>query len=107
MGTFLVQEEAKSGYQEPDQGMRKATSSHRSRKNGSVQVVEFVIGDERFAIDLFDTREVITIPEVTPIPNAHPCITGMIDLRGVITTIIDLRVMMNITRESTGMLSSG
>jgi purine-binding chemotaxis protein CheW len=70
--------------------------------SGAEQVVEFVIGDELFAVDLFDTREVITTPEVTPLPNAPPFITGMIDLRGVITTIIDLRVMMHITRESTG-----
>jgi len=65
-------------------------------------VVEFGIGDEMFAIDLFDTREVITTPDVTPIPNVPEFITGIIDLRGMITTIIDLRVMMHITRESTG-----
>jgi purine-binding chemotaxis protein CheW len=74
----------------------------RSRIKGTKQVVEFVIGDELFAVDLFDTREVITTPEVTPIPNAPPFITGMIDLRGVITIIVDLRVMIHITRESTG-----
>lgn len=103
MGTFLVQEESEQGYQAPDAGVRSApASSSRVRKGGSVQVVEFMMGDERFAVDLFDTREVITTPEVTQIPNAPPFITGMIDLRGVITTIIDLRVMMQITRESTG-----
>ena len=67
-----------------------------------VQVVEFLIGDERYAVDLFDTREVINTPEVTPLPNAPRFITGLIDLRGAITTIIDLREMMHITRETTG-----
>ena len=66
------------------------------------QIVEFVIGDERFAFDLFDTREVITTLEVTSIPNAPSYITGMIDLRKVITTIIDFREIMHITRGSTG-----
>jgi len=47
-----------------------------------------------FAVNLFDTREISTTPEVTPIPNAPSCITGMIDLRGVIITIIDLRVIV-------------
>lgn len=65
----------------------------RSRMSSSEQVVEFVIGDERFAVDLFDTREVINTPDVTPIPNALSFVTGMIDLWGVITTIIDLREM--------------
>jgi len=77
-------------------------ASSRTRKTGTEQVVEFVIGDELFAIDLFDTREVITTPDVTLLPNAPAYVTGMIDLRGVITTIIDLKVMMNIQRESTG-----
>jgi purine-binding chemotaxis protein CheW len=102
MGTISVKDSvledeiSESGIQ----GLRTHTS--RSRINGAKQVVEFVIGEELYAVNLFDTREVITTPEVTPIPNAPPFITGMIDLRGVITTIIDLRVMMHITRESTG-----
>jgi purine-binding chemotaxis protein CheW len=102
MGTFLVEELILEDpvFKPGMNGPRTHTS--RSRINGSEQVVEFVIGEELFAVNLFDTREVITTPEVTPIPNAPPFITGMIDLRGVITNIIDLRVMMHITRESTG-----
>ncbi|HWQ64365.1 MAG TPA: chemotaxis protein CheW [Methanospirillum sp.] len=102
MGAFLIEETAlESPVHEPG---KKGSNTHTSRfqKSGSKQVVEFVIGDELFAVDLFDTREVINTPEVTPIPNTPSYITGMIDLRGVITTIIDLRVMMHITRESTG-----
>ncbi len=101
MATFQIQEQ-ESGYEDKDSGMRGSIPSSRSRKSNTLQVVEFVIGDERFAVDLFDTREVITTPEVTAIPNTPHFITGMIDLRGVITTIIDLRAMMQITRESTG-----
>lgn len=103
MGTFLVDEEAVPEKQEIEPAVReKRTSSSRSRTKGSEQVVEFMIGNEMFAVDLFDTREVINTPEVTSIPNAPPFITGMIDLRGVITTIVDLRVMMHITGETTG-----
>lgn len=103
MGTFLVEEESALDHPVSESNVRSTRNhSSRSRTTGFEQVVEFVIGDERFAVDLFDTREVINTPEVTPIPNAPPFITGMIDLRGVITTIIDLREMMHITRESTG-----
>jgi purine-binding chemotaxis protein CheW len=95
---FLVDEESLPENQEIEptaRGIR--TLKSRSRMNGADQVIEFVISDELFAVDLFDTREVITTPDVTPIPNAPPFITGMIDLRGVITTIIDLRVLIHIT----------
>lgn len=103
MGAFLVEEEATSDLPVSEPNTRgNRTHSSRSRMSNSEQVIEFVIGDERFAVDLFDTREVINTPEVTPIPNAQPFITGMIDLRGVITTIIDLREIMHITQESTG-----
>ena len=102
MAAFVVEDESlEQPVHEP--AMRGArTSTSHSRKTGVEQVVEFVIGDERFAVDLFDTREVINTPEVTPLPNAPSFVTGMIDLRGVITTIIDLREMMHITRESSG-----
>ncbi|WP_319579505.1 chemotaxis protein CheW [uncultured Methanospirillum sp.] len=87
----------------PDSGISRGRDHiSYSRIKDTEQVVEFGIGDEMFAVDLFDTREVITTPDVTPIPNVPEFITGIIDLRGMITTIIDLRVMMHITRESTG-----
>jgi purine-binding chemotaxis protein CheW len=97
MGSFLIEEEA--ALEHPvDVPVARRYHSSRSRTSEAEQVVEFVIGDERFAVDLFDTREEINTPEVTPIPNAPVFITGMIDLRGVITTIIDLGEMMHISR---------
>ncbi len=102
MSTIMMESE-KSHDTMSIEGTGSPSSPHsRSRIKGAEQVVEFVIGDELFAVDLFDTREVITTPEVTSIPNAPPFVTGMIDLRGVITIIIDLKVMMNITLGSVG-----
>ena len=49
-----------------------------------MRVVEFILGNELFAIDLFDTREVINTTEITPLPNTPSFIKGIIDLRGVI-----------------------
>lgn len=103
MGKFLVDEGTVLEHLVNEPSVRETrTHSSHSRLSGAEQVVEFLIGNERFAVDLFETREVITTPEVTPIPNAPEFVTGMIDLRGVITTIIDLRVMMHLTQESTG-----
>lgn len=103
MSTFHMSDEEAPVEQVIESTMKNSrTNSSRSRAKGTEQVVEFEIGNELFAVDLFDTREVINTPEVTPIPNAPEYVTGMIDLRGIITTIIDLRAMMNISRESTG-----
>ncbi len=61
-----------------------------------VQVVEFRLGREHFAIDLFDVREVVEYTRITRLPNAPSYIRGIIDLRGEITTIIDIKDLLNI-----------
>ena len=77
---------------------RRRSSRMASPKalSNSIQVLEFISGNSIFSVDLFDVREVITSPLITPIPNAPPFILGMIDLRETITTIIDLKKMMHI-----------
>ena len=99
MGTFLIKEEAAREHPvDVPKARETRTHSSRSRMGGSEQVAGILIGYEQFAVDLFDTRDVFNTPDVTPLPNIPLFIAGMIDLRGVITTIIDLLVMMNITR---------
>jgi purine-binding chemotaxis protein CheW len=71
----------------------------RGKSGNSVQVVEFKIGKEIFAFDLFDIREVIAGEDITPIPESPPYIKGIIDLRGAITTIIDLKEILHITTD--------
>jgi purine-binding chemotaxis protein CheW len=66
-------------------------------KKKDIQVVEFILGNEHFAIDLFDVREVVEYTSITKLPNSPPYIKGIIDLRGEITTIIDLKQRLNVT----------
>ncbi|MCL2460209.1 MAG: chemotaxis protein CheW [Euryarchaeota archaeon] len=84
------------------QGRNEEIGTGKSRAHGIIQVVEFILGREKFAVELFDTKEVITTPDITPIPDAAPFISGIIDLRGIITTIVDLKMMMRITDDNEG-----
>ena len=101
MGTFLVDSDSEEVQQQSiaSTPVKKRVAS-RANTAGSMRVVEFILGNELFAIDLFDTREVINTTEITPLPNTPSFIKGIIDLRGVITTIIDLKEMMKITKEA-------
>lgn len=63
----------------------------------SIQVVEFVLGGEHFAIDLFDVKEVVEYTSITKLPNVPPFVRGVIDLRGEITVIIDPKLRLSIT----------
>jgi len=73
---------------------------------GTIQVVEFVLGSEHFAIDLFDVKEVVEYTTITKLPNVPSYVRGIIDLRGEITMIIDLKHRLNITEESINSLEA-
>lgn len=65
-----------------------------------VQVVEFILGEDKFAINLFDVREIVESFRITPLPHSASNVKGIIDLRGEITTVIDLKTILNITNKS-------
>ena len=83
-------------------GASRETGVSREKSSGTVQVVEFFLGKQHFAIDLFDIREVVEYTTITSLPNAPPHVRGIIDLRGEITLIVDLRQNLHIT-ETSGM----
>jgi purine-binding chemotaxis protein CheW len=73
---------------------------HTETTEESFQVVEFLLGEDQFAINLFDVKEVVEYSRITRLPNSPPYIKGIIDLRGEITTIIDLKQQLAITAKS-------
>jgi purine-binding chemotaxis protein CheW len=81
-------------------------ASPRQNETESIQVVEFVLGSENFAINLFDVKEVVEYTTITKLPNVASHVRGIIDLRGEITMIVDLKQRLNIREESTKLLES-
>ena len=47
-------------------------------------------GRQRFGINVFKVQEVIQCPALTQIPNAHPAVRGVTNIRGKSITLIDL-----------------
>src|ERR1700689_2471164 len=56
-----------------------------------LQVVGFRIGRETFGVPISLVREIVRVPEITPVPNAPEYIEGVINLRGRIIPVVDLR----------------
>jgi purine-binding chemotaxis protein CheW len=56
-----------------------------------LQVVGFRIGRETFGLPISIVREIVRVPEITSVPNAPDYIEGVINLRGRIIPIVDLR----------------
>lgn len=57
----------------------------------SLQVVVFRLGSEEYGIDIDLVREIIRRTEVTPVPHAAKSAKGVINLRGKIVAVVDLR----------------
>ena len=55
------------------------------------QVVCFTVGPYRCALDIMLVREVIPARPATPMPGAGPIIEGVVELRGALLPVIDLR----------------
>ncbi len=59
--------------------------------NSTLQLVIFNLGDEKYGVETSQVKEIIKVEEITSIPNAPDYVEGVINLRGQITTIINLR----------------
>ena len=55
------------------------------------QLISFTVGDEEYGLELLRVKEVIRMKQVTWLPKAPACVKGIINLRGVVIPIVDLR----------------
>ncbi len=56
------------------------------------EVLVFVIGKEEYGVDILKVQEIRGYEKVTPIPAAPDYLKGVLNLRGVIVPVIDMRV---------------
>lgn len=60
------------------------------------EYLTFTLGSEEYAIDILKVQEIRGYEAPTLIANAPPFIKGVINLRGIIVPIVDLRVKFNL-----------
>lgn len=60
------------------------------------QFLTFNLGNEEYGIDILSVMEIRGWEEPTPIPSAPHCIKGVINLRGNIIPVVDLRTRFNL-----------
>lgn len=65
-----------------------------------IKLVVFKIGDEEFAVEVGQVREIIKMTEITKMPKAPFFVEGIINLRGQIIAVIDLSKRMDIGESS-------
>jgi len=67
---------------------------------GQLEVLTFDVGDERLAIEAVSIREILDLLPETPVPGAPPLVASVVNFRGKIIPIADLRVAFGMTRET-------
>ena len=63
-----------------------------------IQVVSFRIGTEEYGVDIAQVQEIIRLVEITHVPRAPHFMEGVINLRGQLIPIIDLRTRFGMER---------
>jgi purine-binding chemotaxis protein CheW len=56
-----------------------------------LQIVGFRIGNETYGVRIGSVREIVRVPEITSVPSAPETVEGVINLRGKIIPVMDLR----------------
>ncbi|MCD6354089.1 MAG: chemotaxis protein CheW [Prolixibacteraceae bacterium] len=68
-------------------------------KGEQMEALEFVLANERYAIDTTFIAEVIRIKKLTPLPGTPAFILGIINVRGRILSVIDIKKLFNLPDE--------
>lgn len=68
-----------------------------SSSNDLLQLVSFNIGEEEFGVDILKVQEINRMAEVTRVPNSPEYVEGVINLRGKVIPIIDLRCRLSMS----------
>ena len=74
--------------------MTQATSMAPGASGASAatnQFLTFILGAEQYGVEILKVQEIRGYSAVTPIPNTPPHIKGVINLRGTVVPVVDLR----------------
>jgi len=68
----------------------------------TTQYLTFKLGDEVFALDIAKVREVLDFTTVTKVPRTPEFMRGVINLRGSVVPVVDLRLKFGMSRTENG-----
>ena len=76
--------------------LNRPSEALASLADGRLEVVTFTLGEEEYGIDIQKVQELRGYDAVTCIANAPAHIKGIVNLRGILVPIIDMRIKFNL-----------
>jgi len=67
---------------------------------GARKIISFVLDDELFGAEIDEVAEIMEMTTIMPIPNVADFVVGLINLRGTIVPVVDLRARFGLNRNA-------
>ncbi|MEM1303798.1 MAG: chemotaxis protein CheW [Planctomycetota bacterium] len=78
--------------------MSTTLAEQRAAEIGEQQFATFYVGELLLGVDIRHVQEINRQLDITPVPNAPPHVRGVINLRGEVATVIDLRTKLGLPK---------
>ena len=72
----------------------------QSVQSGEAQLVVFKLGGEDYGVEISQVREIIRKREITPIPRQPQYVEGVLNVRGTIIPVVNLKKRFGLTGDS-------
>jgi purine-binding chemotaxis protein CheW len=80
----------------------KEQNKHTNENQELLQLVSFHIGDEEFGVNILKVQEIIRMMQITKVPNLPEYAEGIVNLRGRVIPVIDLRIRLGMAKKEHG-----
>lgn len=67
--------------------------------HGLLQLVTFTLGNEEYAVDILKVHEINRMREITKVPNSPSFVEGVVNLRGKVIPVVNLREKFGLQRK--------
>lgn len=99
-GWELTTEEKKKILRERAAELSK--EAHLEEGGESVEVVEFIVAYERYGVESSYVIEVFPMKDITPLPGTPSFITGIVNVRGRIISVVDIKKFFDLPQKGLG-----
>jgi len=82
-----------------NQKLAEARTDSAFKISELLELVSFKIGNEEFAVEISNVKEIIKMLLITKVPDSPDFVEGVINLRGSVTPVINLRSRLGIERK--------
>ncbi len=82
---------APAAFEEEDQSVAAEAAAHFGAEARPGEYLTFFLGEEEYAVETANIQEIISLQHIARLPRVPPYVKGMINLRGMVVPVVDLR----------------